>query len=447
SSQFATLYAIITVLLSLLCGILSLLKGVREARRYMIASTLFLVALLSLLLDFLAILPTLDLPHQFVSSIGFVLMVFVFSLGIFNKLSSMRTERIKALEAMHETERKLQNVFENATEGIYRLNPDLSLVDVNQAMADIFGYDSVEEFKGCTCLTQFLEEGTPGKIETIIKEHGSVKDLQVQAYRKDGSIIYISMSAQPLRDKDGVLIYLEGFVSDITEIKHTENLLRMSKEELTVRVEKRTAELSRINKDLLTEIEERRKVENALEKSKENYRSLIETMNEGFAIVDEKGFITYANSRLKEMFDEPDADVIGRHASQYLDEKNLPILKKQMTNRREGKQVPYEIDWTKRNSETISTIVSPHPIFDKNGDFVGTSSVLTDITGLKKAEEELKKAKESAEHANRAKSEFLANMSHEIRTPMNAVLGFTDLLSTLVAGEKERSYLDSIKSS
>ncbi|MCP4158353.1 MAG: response regulator, partial [bacterium] len=47
----------------------------------------------------------------------------------------------------------------------------------------------------------------------------------------------------------------------------------------------------------------------------------------------------------------------------------------------------------------------------------------------------------------RAKSEFLANMSHEIRTPMNAVLGFTDLLSTLVAGEKERSYLDSIKSS
>ncbi|MCP4155531.1 MAG: PAS domain-containing protein, partial [bacterium] len=161
SSQFATLYAIITVLLSLLCGILSLLKGVREARWYMIASTLFLVALLSLLLDFLAILPTIDLPHQFVSSIGFVLMVFVFSLGIFNKLSSMRTERIKALEAMHETERKLQNVFENATEGIYRLNPDLSLVDVNQAMADIFGYDSVEEFKGCTCLTQFLEEGTP----------------------------------------------------------------------------------------------------------------------------------------------------------------------------------------------------------------------------------------------------------------------------------------------
>jgi len=63
----------------------------------------------------------------------------------------------------------------------------------------------------------------------------------------------------------------------------------------------------------------------------------------------------------------------------------------------------------------------------------------------KQMQDALIKAKEQAESANRAKSEFLANMSHEIRTPMNAIMGFSELLSTQITVQKQKSYLEAIK--
>jgi PAS domain S-box-containing protein len=61
--------------------------------------------------------------------------------------------------------------------------------------------------------------------------------------------------------------------------------------------------------------------------------------------------------------------------------------------------------------------------------------------------EDAEQAKQQAEAADRAKSEFLANMSHEIRTPMNAIIGFSELLSTLITDKKQKNYLDSIQTS
>ena len=65
----------------------------------------------------------------------------------------------------------------------------------------------------------------------------------------------------------------------------------------------------------------------------------------------------------------------------------------------------------------------------------------------KRAEEELRRAKEAAEAGSRAKGEFLANMSHEVRTPMNGILGMTELLLDTSLTPEQREYLLLVKSS
>ena len=72
---------------------------------------------------------------------------------------------------------------------------------------------------------------------------------------------------------------------------------------------------------------------------------------------------------------------------------------------------------------------------------VPIGSQLGQVIIRQRAEEDLRRAKASAESANRAKSEFLTTMSHEMRTPMNAILGMADLLSESSLDEEQRDYV------
>jgi signal transduction histidine kinase/CheY-like chemotaxis protein len=81
-----------------------------------------------------------------------------------------------------------------------------------------------------------------------------------------------------------------------------------------------------------------------------------------------------------------------------------------------------------RGGREIPVLISGSVLTGASRKIEGIVCVVHDITARKKAEEELRVAKEAAEQANSAKSSFLANMSHELRTPLNAILGYSEML-------------------
>ena len=145
------------------------------------------------------------------------------------------TAKKRTEEALQIREEKYRNIFENAVDGMFQCTLRGRFISINSSLADIFGYDSPEDMiHSVTDINKQLHvRGRDRqKILKMLDESGIIRNLEMQSFRKDKSIIWISLNARAVRNAQGKILYLEGTVKDITGPKRMEaQLLQAQKME------------------------------------------------------------------------------------------------------------------------------------------------------------------------------------------------------------------------
>jgi len=196
------------------------------------------------------------------------------------------------------------------------------------------------------------------------------------------------------------------------------------------------------------EITQRKEAEDEALAYQKRLSAILDLALDSIISVNHEGKIIEFNPAAEETFGFKREDIIGKNMTNliipedlrerheagmkhYLETGNSNILGKIIelpAIKSDGSKLLVEI-----SIEAIH--IGPQPIF---------TAYIRDITLRKKYEEELRRAKETAEKANEAKSNFLANMSHELRTPMNGIIGLSSILLDSVLSEEEKESIETI---
>lgn len=130
-----------------------------------------------------------------------------------------------------ESHAKAAGIFQNAIEGIYQSTPAGRYLAVNPALAKMYGYkdaadllDHVSDIENQIYVDPLMR----ARFKEEIEKADCVQGLEYQVRQRDGRVIWISENARVVRDRNGRVLYYEGFITDVTEHRHLEEQLRQA---------------------------------------------------------------------------------------------------------------------------------------------------------------------------------------------------------------------------
>jgi PAS domain S-box-containing protein len=271
-----------------------------------------------------------------------------------------------------------------------RAGLDLALVeDPDVILLDIF-MPEMDEYAVCRLLKQDdLLRNIPVVFLTALK---SGRESRIKAL-ESGADGFLS---KPLVPEE-----LTAQIRAMARIKAAQLVQRDDQKRLAEMVDLKTRELKQFHKatlnlleDLQTENENRRRTEKELRESEEKFRSITEQTSDFIALTDKNGFLTYASSVSKELFNYTADEMLGRHFTEFVGESAVPgAVAAFRETIQSGKRIKnFEVPMMRKGGPEIIGEVNGSRF--RCGDQDGSLVVIRDITARKQSEDALRKSEE-----------------------------------------------------
>jgi PAS domain S-box-containing protein len=277
----------------------------------------------------------------------------------FRGISRDVTERKKAEDALREREEKYRTLLETMEEGYFEMDLKGNLIFMNDALCKM-GRLPREEMLGMPYTKYTSQEMVQKALEIYSQVYNTGKPMKLVEWeikRRDGSTYVIESSFYLVRNAQGQPIGFRGIVRDITE---------------------------------------RKEAEKALREREEKYRTLLETMQEGYFEVDLRGNFTLINDSFCEIYRGSRDELIGLSYKQYMNKEDAPKIFKlfnQVYNTGQPVKL-YEYKFISLDGKEGVIEGSAYLIRNRAGEPIGFRGIARDVTERKRAEELLQEREE-----------------------------------------------------
>jgi PAS domain S-box-containing protein len=293
------------------------------------------------------------------------------------------TELKKTHDDLRKTQDLLESFVHNTVDAIATMDYEGNLTFVNKAYVDMFGSPSDELVgKKVQSIPEGYEEEFWGLVDMVYSGI-EVKGFETYRKRANSSLIPVSVTHAPLKDRNGVINGFSAIIRDITKQKQ---------------------------------------IEQELEENKQRYQSLFFFNPDLVYSLDLNGIVTNINPSVQRLIGYTPEQIIGKNYIEFIQDQHLCHTKKSFQQSIQGIPQTYETGLLHKNNRGGIFHVTNIPII-VNGEIVGVYGIAKDISEFKKAEEFLRKSDRIS-----AIGQLAAGIAHEIRNPLTSVKGFLQFM-------------------